>query len=263
MHLSANQQIEVRTVPEKMDRTTLESVCALLADTNKGLTGSQLIRLCKDAALRYGVFIPVEDTNFPEQGIPNKRTALYKNLDVFDFNQQMTIITECSWDKGLQDNGVGEEVRSFLERRYGQPGPSDNALAFSKDAKDLLNDLPKTRSAYEAVARAIKSGQYDRHVLDDSRFALEQLFQELFGNSASIENNLNMLGSALKGADVSPDLRNMITTLVKYYTNYQNNHVKHHDSASSSDYQFIIDFTLTTMRFVISALGKRNAQHSC
>lgn len=245
--------------PAKMDRTTLESVCEMLADTNKGLTGSQIIKICKNAAITYNVFIPVEDTHFAEQGIPNKRTALFMNLDVFSFDQQMAIINELSWHQELQANGVGEEVRRFLEKRYRKLESTDIAVAFGQDADALLDKLPKSRDAYKTLVRMVKNGQHDRQILDESRFVLEQLLQELLNNSSSLENNLRSLGSSLKQAGISSELRNMVTTLVSLFAKYQNNHVKHHDSASQNDYQFIVGFTLVTIRFLVATLGGQDA----
>ena len=100
----------------------------------------------------------------------------------------------------------------------------------------------------------MEGGKYDRQILDESRFALEQLLQELLNNSSSLENNLSKLGSELKQAGISSELRNMVSSLVSYFAAYQNNHVKHHDSASENDYQFVIDFTLIVIRFIVSTL---------
>lgn len=237
----------------KMDRTGLEAVCDLIADTERGLTGSQIIKFCKEKASEYGVIIPVETTNFKDMGIPNKRTALRMNLEVFSFNQQCSMIDELSRYRELQDNGIGEQVCQYMLRRYHRE-PSSIETTFKTESMTMLDAYPKTKKALNQTLTRVQQGEYDRTTLDGMRFALEQLLQEVLGNGAVLENNTPALGGKLKDRGAPSEIRNMLTTLINYFSNYQNNHVKHHDEIRSTDYRFIIDFTLVVIRYIAATV---------
>lgn len=81
---------------EKIDDVFVSYASDTLADTNKGLTGSQIVKYCNSYAVDFGVNIPITSPDFGKFGevIPNKRTALYKNLREFNGNQQFVIIKE-------------------------------------------------------------------------------------------------------------------------------------------------------------------------
>ena len=239
----------------KMDQTGLEAVCELLADTNKGLTGSQIISFCKGKASDYNVTIPIETTNFAEMGIPNKRTALRMNLEAFEYGQQLNMIDELSWRKDLQDNGIGEQVRAYIQRRYGHR-ESSIISDIQTDAPSLLKGFPNTNRAFESANNRVKRGEYSRETLDSMRFVLEQLLQEALDNGASLENNKIELGRRLKDRGISKEVRGTITTLISHYSNYQNNHVKHHDDIREGEYRFIIDMTFVVVRFIASSLAQ-------
>ena len=67
-----------------------------LAETNSGLTGTQIVKYCNSYAVDFGVDIPITSSNFGSFGslVPNKRTALYRNLSAFNGKQQFVIIKE-------------------------------------------------------------------------------------------------------------------------------------------------------------------------
>ena len=62
----------------------------------------------------------------------------------------------------------------------------------------------------------------------------------------------------LKNSDVSVELRNMITQVIKYYTDFQNNHVKHNDKVNSNEIEYVIELTSVVMKFLIKINGGNN-----
>lgn len=64
----------------KIDDVFISHASDILADTNSGLSGSQIIKECNSYAIDFNVSIPITSPNFGKFGsiIPNKRTALYK-----------------------------------------------------------------------------------------------------------------------------------------------------------------------------------------
>ena len=67
---------------DKIDDVFLRHAADILADTNTGLTGSEIVKFCNSYAIDFNVNIPITSSNFGSFGsvVPNKRTALYKNL---------------------------------------------------------------------------------------------------------------------------------------------------------------------------------------
>ena len=69
----------------KLPDSFISYAADVLADTNKGLSGGQIVKNCNSYAIDFGVDIPIASPDFGKFGriVPNKRTALYKNLAAF------------------------------------------------------------------------------------------------------------------------------------------------------------------------------------
>ena len=65
-------------ITEKIDDAFISYASDMLADTNRGLSGAQIVKYCNSYAVDFGVNIPVTSPDFGKFGsiIPNKRTAL-------------------------------------------------------------------------------------------------------------------------------------------------------------------------------------------
>lgn len=106
---------------EKIDDRFILHACDILADTNSGLTGSQIIKECNSYAIDFNVTIPITSSNFGKFGtiVPNKRTALYKNLREFNGQQQFIIIKELCEFPIFEENKKVNELKEKLIQRYG------------------------------------------------------------------------------------------------------------------------------------------------
>ena len=71
---------------EKIKDSFISHASDILGDTNRGLTGSQIVKLCNSYAVDFDVKIPITSPDFGKFGsiAPNKRTELYKNLREFN-----------------------------------------------------------------------------------------------------------------------------------------------------------------------------------
>ena len=80
----------------RIDDAFISHASDILADTNFGLTGSQIVKYCNSYAIDFNVQIPISSPDFGKFGskVPNKRTALYRNLQPFNDVQRFTIIKE-------------------------------------------------------------------------------------------------------------------------------------------------------------------------
>ena len=87
-----------------------------LAETNSGLTGTQIVKYCNSYAVDFGVDIPITSSNFGSFGslVPNKRTALYRNLSAFNGQQQFVIIKELSELPLFESNSAVAELKKRL-----------------------------------------------------------------------------------------------------------------------------------------------------
>ena len=62
----------------------------------------------------------------------------------------------------------------------------------------------------------------------------------------------------LKNTEVSVELRNMVTQVIKYYTDFQNKHVKHNDKVNSNEIEYVVELISAVMKFLIKISGGTN-----
>ncbi len=107
---------------DKIDDVFLRHAADILADTNTGLTGSEIVKFCNSYAIDFNVNIPITSSNFGSFGsvVPNKRTALYKNLVAFNACQQFKIIKELSELDKFANNEDVKKLKAQLYERFGR-----------------------------------------------------------------------------------------------------------------------------------------------
>ena len=120
------------------------------------------------------------------------------------------------------------------------------------DVLDWLAPYSKSYKNFESALKKYQEHKYERNLIDDLRLSLDLLLKSIFKNEKSLENQKESLGIYLAGKSTPKDIRNMFETLVAYYINYQNEHVKHNDKVRESEVEFMIYLTGTFMRFLLS-----------
>jgi hypothetical protein len=105
---------------EKIDDTFISYASDILADTDQGLTGSQIVKHCNSYAVDFGVNIPITSSDFGKFGsiVPNKRTALFKNLREFNGQQQFLIVKDLCELPQFEDNINVQELKKRLIERF-------------------------------------------------------------------------------------------------------------------------------------------------
>ena len=105
---------------QKLPESFISYASDTLADTKSGLTSSQIIKYCNAYAVDFEVDIPITSPNFGEFGsiVPNKRTALLKNLSAFNGQQQFIIIKELSELPIFENNHDVDKLRKQLFEKY-------------------------------------------------------------------------------------------------------------------------------------------------
>lgn len=104
----------------KIDDAFISYASDILADTNQGLTGTQIVKYCNSYSVDFDVKIPVTSPDFGKFGsiIPNKRTALYKNLREFNGQHQFVIIKNLSELSQFQNNDNVQQLKKRLFERF-------------------------------------------------------------------------------------------------------------------------------------------------
>ena len=240
-----------------MDNAFLGYACDILADTTNGLTGTEIIKYCNRFAIDYNVVIPVDNVEMLKttykNPIPNKRTALKMNLDAFNINQQIEIINFlCNLPKFHAKEEINELMEKMNKRFNNQQNEMTEKIT---ETKHWLINYPKSLKLYNEALNKYEQGIFERNVLDDMRLSLELLLKELLHNNQSLENQLKFVGKELKIKNISKEITNLFDKLLLYYSNYQNQHVKHNDNVNSDEIELVINQTNTIMIFLIKTLG--------
>ncbi len=224
--------------------------CDILAETSRGLSGPQIVKITAAYSIEWDVTIPHQTYPF---AAPNKRTALYENLMAFASPQRYRIIRElCDY---AADREAAEKLKLTLITRYGHL--ANEALGSELDSvliqrtQHWLGPFPDVLALYDQAAKKHANGIFMRNVLDDLRLSLELLLKPLLGNDKSLENQIPLLAAFIKNRGGAADLGNMFVKLVDYYTKYQNSYVKHDDGVIEDEVEFIFELTSSFMKHLV------------
>lgn len=132
---------------DKIDDVFLRHAADILADTNTGLTGSEIVKFCNSYAIDFNVNIPITSSNFGSFGsvVPNKRTALYKNLVAFNACQQFKIIKELSELDKFANNEDVKKLKAQLYERFGifDPSATHSKESTAPQTTDVIAEVLK------------------------------------------------------------------------------------------------------------------------
>ena len=237
----------------KLDDAFLAYASDILADTNAGLSGMKIVEYCNSYAIDFNRVTPYGSYPFDA---PNKRTALKENLKVFAAPEQFRIIKELCELPALCDQEKVKELKLRLFSRYGNLATEKiSETELIQKTKHWLSNHPDALKQYESALAKYEGGIFERNTLDDMRLAFELLVKDLLGNGKSLENQIAEIGAKLKSTGASVELRNMVQQVIKYYTDFQNNHVKHNDAVNDKEIEYVIELTSVVMKFLIKILG--------
>ncbi len=230
----------------------LQYASDILASTNSTLSWGKLVKYFNAQSVDFNVDIPYTSLTFPSSGLANKRTGFYENLVRFSPEQQFEILEELC-DIYSDVEGVAE-LKTKLFSVYGQLRQNGAVAASAElveETKTLLKDFPDADKQYNTGLEKIKKGIYERNALDDLRLSLELLLKAVLNNSKSLENQRASIGDFFKVKNVSPQIANMLWTLIDQYSKYQNDHVKHNDKINPKEINIILDLTTTFMKHLL------------
>ena len=232
-----------------MDESFLSYACDILGNTTYGLSGMKIVEICNAYAVDFKKKIP--HSTCPLDA-PNKRTALRENLKVFSIEQQFEIINFICDSDMISNEEKVNELKVQLYDRYGEySNEKFNKSELIIETKHWLSGHPRALSTYEDAFKKYEFGIYERNTLDDMRLSLELLVKDLLDSKRSLENLIRDLMALLKNKGVSTELINMVEKVIKYYTDFQNHHVKHDEKINKDEIEFVIELTSTIMKMLI------------
>ena len=237
----------------------LSYAARILADTNEGLSGSEICKFCNQYAVKYAKTI--KHTKLPfAKGVSNKAQVLRENLACFEPEQQFVIIRDlCDLEK-FSNNEQVNELKVILTRDYYHLAPQEIAeqiLETVNQVKNWLDGYPEAKKYYEDALEKMSCKMYKRNLLDDLRCSLEALVKDILQSKSSVENLKSDLGKFLDKSNINVQVKNLyISTVFDFFTKYQNENVKHNSNFKEIEIDFIFNQTTVIMQFLI-ALHKK------
>ena len=246
---------------KEISPTFLTYACEVIANTENGLTGSEIVKISILFSTKFDVDIPHYKYPF---NCPNKRTALFENLLKFSPKQQFEILMDIidSEKSAKNDQDKIRLLRVKLLSKYSHLGSIKNTeletYELVEDTKHWLSLYPAVLKLYNEAFEKYKLQTFRRNVIDDMRLTLEMLVQEICKNKKSLENQQVEIGTFIKSKGSSPEFNNMLLKLIDYYTKYQNTYIKHDDSVPENEVEFIIEMTSSFIKHLIKLNEKES-----
>lgn len=183
--------------------TFLTHASDILGDTEKGLSGGTITKVCTAYAIDFEVNIPYSSS---VAGAPNKRTALLDNLRRFIPSQQYKIIKELCEHPGLPDPipdavmNLKIQLIARYGRQFGTVSSETLNLPLIEDTKHWLDKYQASYKLYDSALKKFNNKVFERNLLDDLRLSLELLLKDIFSNAKSLENQLSNIGSFINAS---------------------------------------------------------------
>ena len=224
----------------------LSYAARILADTNEGLSGSEICKFCNQYAVKYAKTI--KHTKLPfAKGVSNKAQVLRENLACFEPEQQFVIIRDlCDLEK-FSNNEQVKDLKLTLARDYSHLAPQDvpeQILESINQVRHWLDDYPEAKVNYESALE---------NLLDDLRSSFESLVKDILQSRKSLENLKSELGKFLDERNINVEIKKFYTaTVFDFFTKYQNENVKHNINFKDIEIDFIFYQTTVLMQFLIT-----------
>ncbi len=162
----------------------------------------------------------------------------------------------CKAIKAAIDMSPGAPVSIHIKGNVGILYPRGAKLLDEKLVNENLTWLAPHEAAADHFEKALSfylgedTSQF-RNLLDELRKALEELLRSILGNDRPLEKQGLKLLPWLSGKGVHQQTTNMFRDLLTRFCQYQNDAVKHGNSWSPSEVEFMIYLTGTFMRMLL------------
>ncbi|HKU07844.1 MAG TPA: hypothetical protein VJR30_17365 [Bradyrhizobium sp.] len=228
----------------------------ILGDTARGLSGRAIVTAFLKYGERWDVNVPYPETL---QDAGNKRNAILESLKRFSGQQQFIIIEELSQHNSFAVGAPSKDERVKLRHDLHMKHSAFKTETLAKEldlplveeTRHWLETYPAALALFDQAKAKYDLGGMGRNVLDDLRLALEKLLHAVLDNDKSLEHQMPLLGKMLKGKGASKELANMLDKLLRYYCDYQNDHVKHDDDVKEEEIEIVFEMTAAFMKHIV------------
>ncbi|EGO9279020.1 MULTISPECIES: hypothetical protein [Enterococcus] len=218
---------------------------------NEAYSGTEIATLFAEYGAEFNASVPFVSTPFPN--FTSKATAIQNNLQAFTEEQQFKIIKDLC-ERVLTQNPANKDVAKVLKlllKNYGSVYSSD------KIDRNIINETntwlaasSRAKKEFEKAIQSYDNSIYNRYTLDSIRLAFEFFMQDILKNSKSLENQPidGELLPLLRKKGLPKEIINLVRSIIKGLISYQNENVKHSQTFTDLEVEFVIEQTSILMK---------------
>lgn len=218
---------------------------------NEVYSGTEIATLFAEYEAEFNSSVPFISTPFPN--FTSKATAIQNNLQSFTEEQQFKIIKELC-ESVLAQNPANKDVAKILKlllKNYGSVYSNDKIdRNIINETNTWLTASSRAKEEFEKAIQSYDNSIYNRYTLDSIRLAFEFFMQDILKNSKSLENQPieGELLPLLRKKGIPKEIINLVRLIIKGLISYQNENVKHSQTFTDLEVEFVIEQTSILMK---------------
>ena len=218
---------------------------------NEVYSGTEIATLFAEYGAEFNSSVPFISTPFPN--FTSKATAIQNNLQSFTEEQQFKIIKELC-ESVLAQNPANKDVAKILKlllKNYGSVYSNDKIdRNIINETNTWLTASSRAKEEFEKAIQSYDNSIYNRYTLDSLRLAFEFFMQDILKNSKSLENQPieGELLPLLRKKGIPKEIINLVRLIIKGLISYQNENVKHSQTFTDLEVEFVIEQTSILMK---------------
>lgn len=218
---------------------------------NEVYSGTEIATLFAEYGAEFNSSVPFISTPFPN--FTSKATAIQNNLQSFTEEQQFKIIKELC-ESVLAQNPANKDVAKILKlllKNYGSVYSNDKIdRNIINETNTWLTASSRAKEEFEKAIQSYDNSIYNRYTLDSIRLAFEFFMQDILKNSKSLENQPieGELLPLLRKKGTPKEIINLVRLIIKGLISYQNENVKHSQTFTDLEVEFVIEQTSILMK---------------
>ena len=218
---------------------------------NEVYSGTEIATLFAEYGAEFNSSVPFISTPFPN--FTSKATAIQNKLQSFTEEQQFKIIKELC-ESVLAQNPANKDVAKILKlllKNYGSVYSNDKIdRNIINETNTWLTASSRAKEEFEKAIQSYDNSIYNRYTLDSIRLAFEFFMQDILKNSKSLENQPieGELLPLLRKKGIPKEIINLVRLIIKGLISYQNENVKHSQTFTDLEVEFVIEQTSILMK---------------
>ena len=208
----------------------------------------------------YTIFLPYYKGRVKERTY-NNRLSTIKNTFAYFFKMKLKSIAPVHIQK-WQNELLEQYENTYVRNIYGLFQMSlDRAVVLgmiSSNPAKIVGNVKKskkeidfwTKEEFEKAIQSYDNSIYNRYTLDSIRLAFEFFMQDILKNSKSLENQPieGELLPLLRKKGIPKEIINLVRLIIKGLISYQNENVKHSQTFTDLEVEFVIEQTSILMK---------------